>query len=60
MRILCGFLKNEEFSLATRQALRLQEQVIQVAIPSTAPQQSFDIAIDRLYHSHRYLGPAVI
>jgi len=29
MRILCGFLKNEELGLSSRQALRLQEKVVQ-------------------------------
>jgi hypothetical protein len=60
MCILGGFLNNEEFGLRGRRALRLQEQIIQVATATAPPQQSLDIAVDRLHHTHRYLDPAVV
>src|SRR2546426_190521 len=54
MRILRGFMKNKEFGLGSRQALRLQEQVVHVAIATAAPEQGFDVAVDRFDHSQRY------
>ena len=56
MRILRGFLKNDEFGLGGRQALRLQQQ----SITAAAAEQSFDVAVDRFYHTHGYLRPAVV
>jgi len=47
MRILRGFLKNDEFGLGGRQALRLQQQ----SITAAAAEQSFDVAVDRFYHT---------
>src|SRR5579864_210933 len=58
--ILRGFVKNEEFSLRGRQALRFEQQVIHVSITAAASEQSFDVAIDGFYHTHRYLRPAVV
>src|SRR5216683_1242096 len=60
MRILRCFLKNKEFGLGSRQALRLQEQVVHVAIATAAPEQGFEVAVDRFDHSQRYLHPAVV
>ena len=58
--ILRGFLKNEEFGLCGRQALRFEQQVIHVSITAAASEQSFDVAIDGFNHTHRYLRPAVV
>ena len=60
MRILRGFLKNDEFGLGGRQALRLQQQIVHVSITAAAAEQSFDVAVDRFYHTHGYLRPAVV
>jgi len=60
MRILRGFLQSDEFVLGGRQALRLQQQVVHVAISSAAAQQSLDVAVDGFDHAHRYLGSAVV
>jgi hypothetical protein len=35
VRILCGFLKNEELGLGSRQALCLQQQIVQIAVAPT-------------------------
>jgi hypothetical protein len=59
-RILRGFLQSDELGLGGRQALRLQEQVVHVAISSATPEQRFDVAVHRFDHSHRHLGPAIV
>jgi hypothetical protein len=51
------FLKNDEFGLGRGQALRLQQQIVHVAIAAAEPKQSFDVTVDGFYHSHRYLRP---
>src|SRR5215469_6193394 len=58
--ILRGFLQSDEFGLGGRQALRLQEQVVHVAIASATPEQRFDVAVDGFDHAHWDLGPAVV
>ena len=37
-RILGGFLKSDEFGLGSGQALRLQQQVVEIAIAATTTQ----------------------
>jgi len=60
VRILRGFLKSDEFGLCGGQALRLQQQIVHVSITAAAAEQSFDVAIDRFHHTHRYLRPTVV
>src|ERR1700683_2145039 len=60
VRILRGFLKSHEFGLCGGQALRLQQQVVHVSITKAATEQSFDVAVDGFYHTHRYLRPAIV
>jgi hypothetical protein len=50
--MLRGFLKNDEFGLGGRQALRLQQQIVHVSITAAEAEQSFDVAVDRFYHTH--------
>jgi|SRR6516225_2808910 len=59
-RILRSFLQSDELGLGGRQALRLQEQIVHVAISSATPEQRFDVAVHRFDHSHRHLGPAIV
>jgi hypothetical protein len=58
--MLRGFLKNDEFGLGGRQALRLQQQIAHVSITAAPTEQSFDVAVDGFNYSHRYLRPAVV
>ena len=60
VRILRGFLKSGEFGLCGGQALRLQQQTVHGTITTAATEQSFDVAVDGLHHTHRYLRPAVV
>src|ERR1700684_641726 len=60
VRILRGFLKSDEFGLCGGQALRLQQQVVHVAITTAATKQIFDVAVDGFHHTHRYLRPAIV
>jgi hypothetical protein len=60
VRILRGFLKSDEFGLCGGQALRLQQQIVHVAITTAATKQSFDVAVDGFHHTHRYLRPAIV
>ena len=50
--MLRGFLKNDEFGLGGRQALRLPQQIVHVSITAAEAEQSFDAAVDRFYHTH--------
>src|SRR5271157_3286953 len=59
-RILGGFLESNEFGLGGGQPLRLQEQIVQIAVAATPAQQRFDVPIHRLHHAQRYLDPAVV
>jgi len=45
VRILRGFLKDDEFGLGRGQVLRLQQQIVHVAITTAAPEQSFDVPV---------------
>src|SRR5258707_8015779 len=60
VRILRGFLESDEFGLGGCQALRLRQQVIEIAITPTTAQQRFDVSIDGFHHAQRYLGFAVV
>ena len=60
VRILRGFLKSDEFGPCGGQALRLQQQIVHVSITAAAAEQSFDVAVDRFHHTHRYLRPTVV
>jgi hypothetical protein len=55
MRILRGFLESDEFGLGGCQALRLQQQVIKIAVAPTTAQQRFDVSIDGFHYPHRSL-----
>jgi hypothetical protein len=46
--ILRGFLKSDELGSCGSQALGFQQQVIQISITSSAPQQGFDVAVHSL------------
>src|SRR6267143_1911407 len=50
--ILRGFLESDEFGLGGCQALRLQQQVIEIAVAATTTQEGFDVSIHRFHHPH--------
>ena len=58
--ILRGFSKSDEFGLGSCQALRLQQQVIEIAVASATAQQRFDVSIDGFHHAQRYLDLAIV
>jgi len=58
--ILRSFLKSDEFGLGGSQALRLQQQIVQVSVTAAAAEESFDVAIHGFYNTHRHLGFAVV
>jgi len=58
--ILCGFLESDEFGLGGRQALRFQQQVIEVAVTPTTAQQRFDVSIDGFHYPQPYFSFAVV
>jgi hypothetical protein len=58
--ILCGFLESDEFGLGGCQALRFQQQVIEVAVTPTAAQQRFDVSIDGFHYPQPYFSFAVV
>ena len=60
MRGLGDFLKNEEFGLSYRQALRLQGAGNSGRDTLGPAAEGFDVAVDRFHYSHRHLGPAVV
>jgi hypothetical protein len=60
MRILRGFLKSDEFGLGERQALRLEQQVVEIPVATAATKQRLDVSVHRFNYSHGDFGPAVI
>ena len=58
--ILCGFLESDEFGLGGCQALRFQQQVIEVAVTPTTAQQRFDVSIDGFHYPQPYFNFAVV
>jgi hypothetical protein len=58
--ILCGFLESDEFGLGGCQALRFQQQVIEVAVTPTTAQQRFDVSIDGFLYPQPYFSLAVV
>ena len=58
--ILRGFLKSYEFGLGGCQSLCLQQKIVHVSITAAAAEQSFDVAVDRFHHTHRYPRPAIV
>src|SRR4029077_5517454 len=59
-RILGCFLKNDEFGLGGRHALRFEQQVGEILVAATPSKKSFDVAVDGLHDAERYFGAAVI
>src|ERR1019366_4149560 len=55
-----GFPESDEFGLGDGHTLSLEEEVAQVLIPSSAPQQGLDVAVDGLHHSETNLDAAVV
>jgi hypothetical protein len=55
-----GIVKSDELGSCGGQALCFQEQVVEVAVAASTAEQGFDVAVDRLDHSQRNLGPAVV
>jgi hypothetical protein len=58
--VLRGFPESDEFGSRGRHPLRLQQQVVEVAVAASAFEQRSDIAVDCLHHSQPHLGPAVV
>ena len=61
--ILRGFpdsAHGEEFEIADRQSLSLEQQVAQVGVAAPAIDEHPDVAIDGFHHTHADLGPAVV
>ena len=50
-RILRSFLQSDELGLGGRQALGLQQQIVEIAITTSSPQQCLDVSIYRLHHA---------
>jgi hypothetical protein len=48
--ILGGFLKGDGFDLGNGQALRLQQQVSEIPVATTTPEECFGISLDRFDH----------
>src|SRR6266436_4534637 len=59
-RILGCFLKNDEFGLGDRHALRLEQQVGEVFVAAAPSKKGFDVAVDGFHHSEAYFGAAVV
>jgi hypothetical protein len=51
---------SEEFEVAYRQSLGLEQQVTQVGVAAPAIDEHPDVAIDGFHHTHPDLGPAVV
>jgi hypothetical protein len=58
--VLRGFPESDEFGSRGGHPLRLQQQVVEVAVAASAFEQRSDIAVDCLHHSQPHLGPAVV
>src|ERR1017187_4253276 len=61
--ILRGFANSayrEEFEVADRQALGLEQQVAEVLVAAPAIDEHPDVAVDRFHYAHADLGPAVV
>src|ERR1017187_8144825 len=61
--ILRGFADSayrEEFEVADRQALGLEQQVAEVLVAAPAIDEHPDVAVDRFHYAHADLGPAVV
>jgi membrane-bound lytic murein transglycosylase MltF len=50
----------EEFQVADRQALGLEQKVTEVLVATAAIDEHADVAVDGFYHAHANLGPAVV
>jgi hypothetical protein len=59
-RILGCFLKNDEFGLGDRHALRLEQQVGEIFAAAAPSKKGFDVAVDGFHHSEVYLRPTVV
>jgi len=60
VRILRGFLKSNKFGLCGSQALRFQQQIVQIPVTTSSSKQGFDVAIHCFDHAHRDLCLAII
>ena len=63
MGILRGFADSahgEEFEVADRQSLGLEQQVTQVLVTAPTVDKHPDVAVDGFHHTHADLGPAVV
>ena len=61
--ILRGFPdspQSEEFEVADRQSLGLEEQVTKILVAAAAIDEHSDVAIDGFYDTQADLGPAVV
>ena len=61
--ILRGFhdsTHGEEFEVADRQSLGLEQQVTQILVAAPAIDEHPDVGVHGLYHPHADLGPAVV
>jgi hypothetical protein len=59
-RILGCFLKNDEFGLSDGHALGLEQQVAEILVAATPPNETFDVAVDGFHHTEAYFGAAVV
>src|SRR6266851_5171972 len=50
--ILRGFLESDELGLGGSQALRLQQQISEIAVAPTTAQKRFDVSIDGFHYAH--------
>jgi hypothetical protein len=60
IRILGCFLKNDEFGLGDRHALRFEQQVDEIFVAAAPSKKGFDVAVDRFDHSESYFRATVV
>jgi hypothetical protein len=59
-RILGCFLKNDEFGLGDRHALRLEQEIGEVLVATAPSKKGFDVAVDGFYHPEAYFRAGVV
>ncbi len=56
----CGFPKGDEFRPGSCQALCLQQEVAQVLVSASPPQEGLDVSIDGFHDAQRDFHPAIV
>jgi hypothetical protein len=59
-RILGCFLKDDEFGLGDRHALRFEQQVDEIFVAAAPSKKGFDVAVDGFDHSESYFRATVV